>query len=63
MRKMRRSMGISFWVSGIMVCFVVGAFARDEAGFSLEAIGAMGVGDTAYEISASGGGDSIKSRL
>lgn len=63
MFNMRRSMGISLWLAGIMVCFVVGAFARDEAGFSLEAIGAMGAGETAYEISASGGGDTIKSRL
>lgn len=57
------SMGTSLWVSGLMVCFVVAAFARDEAGVSVEAIGAMGAGETAYEISASSGGDTIKSRL
>jgi hypothetical protein len=63
MLNMRRSMGISLWVSGLMVCFVGGAFAQGEGGFSVEAIGAMGAGDVAYEISASGGGDTIKSRL
>ena len=44
-------------------CGALGDGNGGEAGLTLEAIGAVGVGDTAYEISASEMGSSIRSRL
>ena len=60
---MMRAARVSVWVAGVVVCLAAGAFARDGVGFSLEAIGALGAGETAYEISASDGDMSIRSRL